>query len=160
MCVHICELPPQTRSKDISLVLERSMKVKGWIKVSLKCLHLFLKARLLHTSSAVFVFMVQRQKGEDTLPFCSSHWLVKTEVPRAMPATTGRQSDANFAYTITHIPKTHIHHLTHTLFCLIYWLIGVWPFFFVFWKIDYLARTFLERGFVFLVYKFNQWEYI
>jgi len=128
----ICELPPQTCSKDIFLALERRMKVKGWIKVWLKCLHLFLKASLLYTSAAVFVFMAQRQMGEDTLPFCSSHWLVKTEAPRAMPATTGRQSDANsFTNTIAHIPKTHILHLTHTLFCLIYRLVGVWQFFFL-----------------------------
>lgn len=135
-CV-ICELPPsQTCSKDIFLALERTMKVKGWIKVWLKRLHLFLKASLLHTSAAVFVFMAQKQMSEDTLLFCSSHRLVKTEVPRAMPATTGRQSDANsFTNTIAHIPKTHIHHLTHALFCLIYRLVGVCQGLF-FWKID------------------------
>lgn len=56
VCVHICEVPMQTCSKDIFLELERSMKVKGWIKVWLKRLHLFLKASLLHTTTAVFVF--------------------------------------------------------------------------------------------------------
>lgn len=107
VCVHICEVPMQTYSKDGALVWK--YESKRLIEVWLKRLHLFLKASFLHTTAAVFVFRgAEADVWGHTLAFCSSHWLVKTETPRAMPVTTGRQSDANsFTNTTAHIPRTH-----------------------------------------------------